>query len=395
MDMLSSVNAESLFFSTAQQQPQLEELANSALSHGIDLYMKEDYKGAIKEFQRSVGLAPQSEYAVDASNYVANAYLQLDQPEKAIKAYKTSIELNPYRDDTHITLGNLYFAENRFSEAESEYKEAIRLNPSANNYYSLGQSLLESGKYSDAESAFDRVRRLEPDKPNGNFGLGLVYSKRGQHEDAIEQFKEAINQQADFYFSYAEMGYAYADLGLMDEAREQRDFLEEKEPGLAYTVNQYISKIEPPKFIAATSTDFTYVNSVKTPLSSLNAYLLNADASKTFTMKFFFQKDMDRASVENRYNWGISRASGSNPGDSYNFSMPIPSSEVALSPYPEHVLYDSESKTATIKFTLQQNASSDGTIDPSHIDFKFTGTDLGGLQMDPDHDQFTGFSGIA
>jgi tetratricopeptide (TPR) repeat protein len=395
MDLLGSVNSTTLFISSAQQQPQLEDLANTALSHGIDLYVNKDYKGAIREFQRSVGLAPQSQHAVDASNYTANAYLQMDEPEKAIKAYKTSIELNPYRDDTHITLGNLYFAENRFSEAESEYTEAIRLYPSANNYYSLGQSLLESGKYSDAESVFERVRRLEPDKPNGNFGLGLVYSKRGQYEDAIDQFKEAISRQTDFYHSYAEMGYAYADLGLMDEAREQKDFLEEKEPGLAYTLNQYINKVEPPKFIAATSTDFTYVSSVKTPLSSLNAYLLNANASKTFTMKFFFQKEMDRASVEDRFNWEISKASGSGPGEAYNFNMPIPSSDTELSLYPDHVLYDSESKTATIKFSIRQNADSDGTIDPSHIDFKFSGTDQEGLQMDPDHDQFSGFSGIA
>lgn len=395
MDLSNNISAENLFISSAQQQPQLENLANRALSNGIDLYMKEDYKGAIKEFQRSIGLSPQSDYSVDASNYTANSYLQLDEPEKAIGAYKTSISLNPYRDDTHITLGNLYFAEKRFSEAESEYKKAIKLNPSANNYYALGQSFLESGKYSDAENTFDRVRRLDPDKPNGNFGLGLVYSRGGQYEDAINQFKEAISQQTDFYHAYAELGYAYADSGLMDEAREQRDFLEEKEPGLAYTLTQYINKVERPKFIAATSTDFTYVSSAKTPISSLDAYLLNANASKTFTMKFFFQKEMDRASVEDRFNWEIARASGSGPGEAYNFNMPIPSSEAELSLYPEHVLYNSESKTATIKFTIQQNAASDGTIDPSHIEFKFSGTDLEGLEMDPDYDQFSGFSRIA
>ncbi|MBW2168177.1 MAG: tetratricopeptide repeat protein [Deltaproteobacteria bacterium] len=395
MDLLSNVNAENLFISTAQQQPQLENLANKALSNGIDLYIKKDYIGAIKEFQRSIGLSPQSQYSVEASNYTANAYLQLNETEKAIKSYKTSITLNPYRDDTHITLGNLYFAEKCYSEAESEYKEAVRLNPNANNYYALGQAYLESGKYSDAENVFNRIRRLEPDKPNGNFGLGLIYSRQERYEDAIYQFKEAIRLQKDFYYGYAELGYAYADLGQMDEAREQKEFLEQEEPDLADMLSRYIYKAEPPKFRFVYSTDFIYINSIKTPLSSLDAYLENADASKTFTMKFSFQKKMDRASVEDRFNWEITRASGSGPGQAYNFGMSIPSTDIKIQSYPDHVFYDSESLTASVKFTIHQNAPADGTIDPSHIEFKFNGKDLYGLEMDPDYDQFSGFSGIA
>ena len=49
---------------------------------------------------------------------------------------------------------------------------------------------------------------------------------------------------------------------------------------------------------------------------------------------------------------------------------------------------------ATVRFTIQQNESGDGTIDPSHIEFQFLGEDAWGLSMDPDKDQFTGFSGV-
>ncbi len=395
MDLLSGVGAESLFITSAQQQPQLEQLANAALSNGIDLYMNEDYKGAVKEFRRSIGISAQSGYAVDSANYMAMAYRQMGETEKAIKAYETAISLNPYDDQVHITLGNFLYSKERYAEAETEYKEAIRLNPSSTNYYSLGQAYLESGKYNDAKNVFEKVKRLEPDAPNGDFGLGLVYSKQGLYDDAVAQFKDAIALQDDFYYAYAELGYAYADKGLMDEAREQKDFLSDVEPSLAATLDQYINKVEAPKFIAAYSTDFTYVSSAKTPLYALDAYLVTANASETFSMKFSFQKEMDRASVEDRYNWQISRADGSGPGEAYNFGMTIPSTEVEISTYPDHVYYDSESKTAIVKFTINQNSSADGTIDPSHIEFKFTGTDQEGISMDPDHDQFSGFSGIA
>lgn len=395
MDLVNSVAAENIFISTASQQSQLEELANRALSNGIDLYMRKDYEGAAKEFQRSIGLAPQSQYSVDASNYMANAYLQLNQTEKAIKAYKTSISLNPYRDDTHIMLGNLYFSENRYREAENEYKKAVRLNPTANNYYALGQACLELGQYNDAENQFNTVKRLAPDSPNGNFGLGLTYSRQGRFEDAIRQFKEAIGIEKDLYDVHTEMGYAYADLGQMDKAQEQVDYIEQERPGLAQMLSLYMYKVDPPKFMFAYSTNFMSLKSVKTQVSALDSYLANANTSKTFTMKFSFSKAMDRDSVEDRFNWKIGRASGSGPGQAYNFGLPVPSTEISIPPYPDYVFYDSEASTATVYFTIHQNASADGTIDPSHIEFKFNGKDQYGYTMDPERDQFSGFSKVA
>lgn len=395
MDVVNSVAAENIFISTASQQSQLEELANRALSNGIDLYMRKDYEGAAKEFQRSIGLAPQSQYSVDASNYMANAYLQLNQTEKAIKAYKTSISLNPYRDDTHIILGNLYFSENRYREAENEYKQAVRLNPTENNYYALGQVYLELGQYNDAENQFNTVKRLAPDSPNGNFGLGLTYSRQGLFEEAIRQFKVAIGIENDLYDAYAEMGYAYADLGQMDKAQEQVDYIEQERPDLAEMLSLYMNKVDPPKFMFAYSTNFMYLKSVKTQISALDSYLENANTSKTFTMKFSFSKEMDRDSVEDRFNWKIGRASGNGPGQAYNFGLPVPSTEMSISPYPDYVYYDSEASTATVYFTIHQNASADGTIDPSHIEFKFNGEDRYGYPMDPERDQFSGFSKVA
>ena len=92
------------FSSTIQQTSQLESLANGALSKGIDLYMREDYKGAIREFRRSIGLAPNSDYSTDASSYMANAYLALGDMDGAVKAYEEALKRSPNRDDIYISL---------------------------------------------------------------------------------------------------------------------------------------------------------------------------------------------------------------------------------------------------------------------------------------------------
>jgi hypothetical protein len=178
----------------------------------------------------------------------------------------------------------------------------------------------------------------------------------------------------------------------MDKAQEQVDYIEQERPDLAEMLSLYMNKVDPPKFMFAYSTNFMYLKSVKTQISALDSYLENANTSKTFTMKFSFSKEMDRDSVEDRFNWKIGRASGNGPGQAYNFGLPVPSTEMSISPYPDYVYYDSEASTATVYFTIHQNASADGTIDPSHIEFKFNGEDRYGYTMDPERDQFSGFS---
>lgn len=397
MDLFSatSANADLLFSATIQPQAQLDALSSRALTKGIDLYMDKHYKEAAQEFQRAVGLAPQGLYAAEASNYMANAYLKLGKTEKAIDTYQQSSKIDPFRDDTHVTLGNLFFSLGRHKEAEEEYKEAINLNPSATNHYSLGQTYLALEQYSSAEKEFNTVKRLAPQHGSGEFGIGLVRSREQRFEDAIRSFKTAIGKKSDFYEAYAEMGYAHADLGEMDQAQEIVDLLDKKSSGLANSLSSYMYEVDPPKFSLAYSSDFFYKKSANTTVASLDAYLTDPNASKTFTMKFTFDKEMDRESVENTLNWGISRSTGSGPGEMYNFGLPVADTEITPPRYPDHVYYDKQSLTAVVTFSITQNDAANGTIDPSHIEFTFTGKDAFGYKMNPAGDQFRGFNGIA
>jgi tetratricopeptide (TPR) repeat protein len=237
---------------------------------------------------------------------------------------------------------------------------------------------------------------MEPDSPYGDYGLGLTYSKYGKYEKAIDNFEAAIRKDDKFHDAYAEIGYTYADMGEMKEAREMVDFLEGKDEYLAKTLSLYMNKVEPPRILFKWGTStFQSSLSINTPVSSLDSYLGNAGAGKSMTMRFQFNKDMDRNSIENPFNWSISRSESAGAGEAYNFGLPIPSTEITLPPFPDYVLYDSKTKSATVAFTVSQNEIADGTIDPSHIVFKFNGEDAEGIEMDPDHDEFSGFSGVA
>jgi len=395
--MVSSVSSANLFITYSQQKRALESLSNAALNTGMELYSKKDYKEAAKAFQRAIELSPQSDYSADACNYLSMSYLQLKDEDKAIEAYEKWVQLNPEDDEPRVKLGKLYYDQERYAEALDEFSEAVRIDPaSAENYYSLGQGYLSLERFTEAEAQFRKVKQLAPDESAGYYGLGLAYSKQGRYEAAIEMFDKAIRLDREFYDAYAEKGYAYADMGDIDEAEKILETLEDEDEDLADTLSRYIYKVDPPKiaFASALESTFGYRKSRLTQVSDLDSYLENAGAEKQFAIVFQFDKEMDRASVQDRFNWAIKRTLADGSGTAYNFGLSVPDTEVGITSFPDYVTYDKDALTATVHFTIQQNESADGTIDPSHIEFKFTGEDKWGLSMDKDADQFTGFSGV-
>ncbi len=255
---------------------------------------------------------------------------------------------------------------------------------------------MQLGRYDEAEQSYRRVIRLEPNSPHGYLGLGKAYAGQGDRAAAIAQFDTALSKQRDYYEAVAEKGYVYADMGQIEKARELVDFLDGKDKTLHALLSSYITQVEPPKMtLALSDSSFRYSQTFKTPLASLDSYFATANTSKSMTMKILFSKEMDRAAIENIANWSISRALNANLAKTYNFGQPIPETEVGISPLPDFVLYDAATLTATVGFTLTQNSTATGTIDPSHIVFKFNGKDAEGIRMDPKADEFSGFSKIA
>jgi Flp pilus assembly protein TadD len=396
MYVSNSVFADSLFSATLTPSSGLENLANAALQRGIDAYTNQNYETAVKEFKRASGLGRSSSYGADSAQYLAMAYLQLDDPENAVEAYQSALQVDPYRDDIRVKLGNLYFSQGKYDDARTQYAEAVRLNPGTVNRYSLGQAYIELGRYADAEAQYNEITRLAPREAGGYLGMGQVYSRQGNFEEAIRQFQQAINLDPDLYDAYSEIGYSYAEMGDMENAQTMVDALERLEQTeLADTLSRYMYKVDPPKMAyAASSSSFPYPMGRGTPLAALNSYLVNPNSSKTLSITLQFDKQMDRDSIENPMNWQISRAIGQGPGQAYNFGLSVAPYEAKLAPLPNAVTWDEDNLSATVYFTVAQNAAANATIDPAHIEFKFSGKDIYGLKMNPQFDQFTGFSGV-
>ena len=390
----SAASAQALFSATIPSTDQLQAISDSALTRGVQLYQKEDYSAAVKEFRISISLTPNSSTAPDAVKYLASAYVKLDSVDQAVSEYRAYLKLNPSSGSTLVNLGNLLYAEDRYDEAIAEYEKAVKLDPSVSNYFALGQSYLQAGEYEKARELFLKMQLDHPQEAAGYLGLGQAYSKMGRYEEAVEQLETAIRLKSESYDAYAELGYVYADMGEIDKAMELVEFLDDKTPTLGEVLSRYVYKVDTPKIeFAYSESTFPFYLSMNTPVSLLDSSLSSAGAYKIFSMKFQFDKALDRESVENPANWEISRADGASPA-LYNFGLEISETETQLPFLPDYVVYDAQNLTATVFFRVYQNETADATIDPGHIEFRYKGTDSYGLSMDSAKDQFTGFSGI-
>jgi len=391
----NSVWADALFATLSNGPEQMTALSKEALGVGIDKYVKKDYKGAVLEFKRAIGLDPHSEFSMDATKYLAMSHQRLGQTDKAIDTYKQALKTNPDRDEFHLALGNIYFGEERISEAIKSYEAAVRYYDSTNNRFALGQGYLKAGRNEDAATQFQKVIKMDPRSPNGFYGLGQAYGALKRYGEAINQLERAIQRNKKFYAAYAEIGYLQADAGNMREAKEMQSFLEKKDDRLANTLGSYISKLTQPKMMFAFGhSTFPFLMQPKSRVAAMSDYLANANTSQNFSMIFQFSKEMDRASVENLANWSIQRSSGNGPGSNYNLGFRIPETEARISPLPVNVYWDEKELTATVRFTVRQNADGNATLDPARLVFAFKGKDADGNLMNPKYDQFMGFSGI-
>lgn len=377
----------------ASQSFQGSSLAGGSLSQGIDAYMNKDYEGAVKAFRRSIGQDPYSSNALKAYDFMAQAYLQLERPEDAESTYRQAIRLSPNSDDMHLKLANLYFSQKRYSEAEKEYTEAVRVNPSEKNIYSLGQLYLSTSRQSEAENQFNKLLTMNSANYGAIYSLGQIDRQRGNLEEAISKFGQVIDIKEDFAFVYSDLGMTYADAGQEDKAEEQARVLDNIDTSLAADLRNYMYQVKKPgMFFATTLADPILTDGPGTQISTWDSSLATANGSADFTLTVYFDKAMDRTSVENISNWQIKRAYGLSTGGDYGWGLPVADTEVTLPSLPKNILYDADSMSAKVMFSVNQNADATGTIDPSHLVFGFYGKDAYGNTMDTKKDEYLGLS---
>ncbi len=90
--------------------------------------------------------------------------------------------------------GYLQLADGNLVRALASFEEALQMNPhGAAAKTGKGIVLVRQGKFSEGEELLVESLKLNPDPTRAHYELGKIYQQRGDYEQAITEFKLAID----------------------------------------------------------------------------------------------------------------------------------------------------------------------------------------------------------
>lgn len=187
---------------------------------------------AVSYFQQAIDKDPNFAlaYVGIAETYMLNSWVPANESYLRAKAAASkALELDDSLGEAHATLGYIKtHYERDWGGAEEEFTRAIELSPNhANAHLWYADNLMVRGRIEEYYREIMRARELDPLSPLINADVGMYYLFKSEDDRAIEEFKRAQVLFPDFYTAHFFLGYAYSHKGLYQEAiAEYRQALE-------------------------------------------------------------------------------------------------------------------------------------------------------------------------
>jgi tetratricopeptide (TPR) repeat protein len=118
--------------------------------------------------------------------------LEGKKPDAAIECYTQATHLDPKDPEPHLSAGPLLEAQNRFADAEREYKQAFALDPSSVDALTgMANIYMRGHRFTEAEEVLRKLVALHPTDAGAHMQLGRMLAADGQPEPAIAELLAA------------------------------------------------------------------------------------------------------------------------------------------------------------------------------------------------------------
>ena len=187
-----------------------------------------------------IELRPQEEKVLTAHGTTQPSaydfYLQgrgyLQEPQKrenldsAVTVFRHALELDPRYAQAVAGLGEAYWRhyeldkENRWAtQAQASCEKAIQMDANqAASHACLGMVYTGTGKYEDAINEYRRAVEIETTNDDAIRGLASAYAKLGRTDEAEKTLQVAINVRPQYWRGYNSLGVLYVSEGRYEEA---------------------------------------------------------------------------------------------------------------------------------------------------------------------------------
>jgi len=220
----------------AEKALQLDDsLAEAHASMGLVYYAY--FRGAesVKEFERAIELNPN--YATAHHWYARLTLVMIGDLDHAMAEAKRAYELDPVSAIIHADMGGVNLAARRYDEAIQQLRATLEVDPGF--YWAhrwLGMALELKGDTEDAIAEYKRAIELDDDPTSSAF-LAHAYASSGREKEARQILVQLTERAKTHYVQpYA---FALVHLGL-GEKEQALHWLEEGVQGAGATFLQFI-----------------------------------------------------------------------------------------------------------------------------------------------------------
>ena len=166
-------------------------------------------------------VTPQREERSKTRTTLGAAYLSEGNPSDAIVALEEAIHLNPRNPDAWEKLGMAYYAKSAVDKSNKAFGKAIRLDPTKAEYRNnYGLILLDQGRNQEAIEQF-KIALEDLTYRNTALilnNLGQAYYREKDYEASVTTLSQAINRAPNLCQARFNRAFSYKELNQLDLA---------------------------------------------------------------------------------------------------------------------------------------------------------------------------------
>jgi Flp pilus assembly protein TadD len=140
--------------------------------------------------------------------------------EEAEEQYKIALRFDPAGPKSHMNLAVALMAQSKFDEAAPHMEQALRLQPNDGEFHLRYANLLQRlGRGDEAGPHYEAAARLLPDSAEAHYNDALFLASAGKGNDSLTELQRAAQLKPDYVDAQLQLADALFAKGSLEEAK--------------------------------------------------------------------------------------------------------------------------------------------------------------------------------